>query len=58
MWFDIFIGILLNLLQVEFNQEDIIKCDKNISCLMYIETSITSVTMPYGAEIILMQNLA
>ena len=30
MWFDIFIGILLNVLQVVFNQEDIIMCDKNI----------------------------
>ena len=28
VWFDFFIGILLNALQVVFNLEDIIRCDK------------------------------
>ena len=42
MWFDIFIGILLNVLQVVFNQEDIIMCDKNIDSLIRLS--------PYHAQ--------
>ena len=56
MWFDIFIGILLNMLQVVVNPEDRIKYDKNIDYLMYIDASISSVTIVDGMEVILISN--